>query len=113
MTETPFAITTSQVADTVIVAVSGEIDMASAPQLLAALDAVPDPVGRVVVNLSDVGFLDSSALSALVQSQRELAGRDIGFCVVSPANRALHRVFEITNLVDALHVVPNLDDALA
>ena len=68
---------------------------------------------RVVVDLTGVTFLDSSALNALVHGQRGLAAREIAFRVVSPADQVVRRVFEITQLAGPLSVVDSLDDALA
>jgi anti-sigma B factor antagonist len=67
----------------------------------------------VVVDLTEVTFLDSSALNTLVHCQRKLAEREIGLRVVSPADRVVRRVFEITRLIGPLNVVESLDDARA
>ena len=61
-----------RVADAVIVEVIGEIDMSTAPKLAGAVASVHETTRRVVVDLSEVSFLDSSALSALVLCEREL-----------------------------------------
>jgi anti-anti-sigma factor len=113
MTDPGFAIHSSMVDANLVVEVIGEADMATAPKLTAAFESVFDETRRVVVDLSAVGFLDSSALNALVRAQAELARREIGFRVVSPADRNVRRVFEMTRLVDALHVVDSLAEALA
>jgi anti-anti-sigma factor len=115
VTEPAFELRSSQVAGTLIVEVVGEVDMATAPELAEALgvEAVHDSVRRVIVDLSSVSFLDSSALNALVHGQRALAEREIAFRVVSPADQAVRRVFEITQLAVPLHVVDSLDDAQA
>jgi anti-anti-sigma factor len=97
----------------VIVTVAGEIDMATAPELAQAFDAVSDAADRVVVDLAGVTFLDSSALNALVHGQRTLAEREVAFRVVSPADQAVRKVFEITQLAGPLGVVESLADALA
>ena len=89
------------------------IDMASSPQLGEAIEATADSTRRVVVDLSDVSFLDSSALNALVHSQRTLASRDVVLRVVSPTAHPVRRVFEITHLTESLNVVDSLDAALA
>jgi anti-sigma B factor antagonist len=115
LTEPTFELHSVQLAGTLIVDVVGEIDMATAPELAQALaaDVLPASVERVVVDLSAVTFLDSSALNALVQSQRALAAREIAFRVVSPGEQAVRRVFEITQLADQLSVVDSRDDAFA
>ena len=115
MNEPTFELRALQLNETLVVEVVGEADMATAPELAQALDAaaVNDSVRRVVVDLTGVTFLDSSALNALVHGQRGLAAREIAFRVVSPADQVVRRVFEITQLVGPLSVVDSLDDALA
>jgi anti-sigma B factor antagonist len=54
------------------VRVHGEIDTATADQLLEAVQAWPDPVSSCVVDLEDCRFLDSSGIRALLLCQRHL-----------------------------------------
>ena len=113
MNETPFELRYPKPAAGVfVVEVAGELDMVTSPQLKAAISSVPDGSSRVVIDLSETTFLDSSALNVLVHCQRELGDRRIDLRIVSPADRVVHRVFEITNLTGPLHVVGSLDDAL-
>src|SRR3954454_9200675 len=60
-------------ADCVIIAVAGEIDMATAPQLAASLQDYADT--DVIVDLSRVGFLDSSGINVLVAAYKRLLER--------------------------------------
>ena len=115
VTEPIFELRASQAAKNLVVEVVGEVDMATAPELAEAIDAeaVHDSVRRVVVDMTGVTFLDSSALNVLVHGQRGLAQREIAFRVVSPADQVVRRVFEITQLAVPLSVVDSLDDALA
>jgi anti-anti-sigma factor len=114
MTDIPFELRSTRIGDdVVVVAVVGEIDMATAPEVANAIDGGRDDASRVVVDLSEVTFLDSSALNAFVQSQQELAQHDVAFRIVSPADHAVRNVFEITRLTEPLSVVDSLDEALA
>jgi anti-anti-sigma factor len=113
VTDPPFEVRTSRVGDASIVTIVGEIDMANAPEVRRAIDASRDGAERVVVDLSAVTFLDSSALNALVHSERDLAEREISFRVVGPADQSVRKVFEITHLTEPLSVVDSLDVALA
>jgi anti-anti-sigma factor len=112
MTDTPFELRSTRVGDAIVVAIVGEIDMATAPEVSRAIDSGNSDAARVVIDLSEVTFLDSSALNAFVQSQQELARRDIAFRIVSPADQAVRNVFEITRLTEPLSVVDSLDEAL-
>ena len=57
----------------VVIAVAGEIDLATAPQLADCLREHQDT--DVIVDLSQVSFLDSSGINALVQAYRRLRGQ--------------------------------------
>jgi len=113
MTDTPFELRSNRIGDALVVAVVGEIDMATAPEVSKAISSGPGDAGRVVVDLTQVTFLDSSALNAFVQSQQELMQRDVAFRIVSPLDQAVRNVFEITRLTEPLSVVDSLDEALA
>lgn len=113
MSDAPLELRSSRTAGAVVLEIVGEIDMATAPDLARAIESGVDDADRVVVDLSRVTFLDSSALNALVHSQRNLAQNDVAFRIVSPADRAVRNVLEITHLIEPLGVVDSLDDALS
>jgi anti-anti-sigma factor len=93
--------------------VEGQIDVASAPRLIAALnDAVAEAARSVIIDLTSVGFMDSTGLALLINAHRRLAVRRKGFAVVCPAG-PLRRVFEITDMVDTLRVCPDRETATA
>ena len=102
-----------RVGDAVIVEVIGEIDMSTAPKLAGAVSSVPETTRRVVVDLSEVSFLDSSALSALVHCQRGLVQRAIELRVVCPEHSPARKALEISALIGPLAVIETLDAALA
>ena len=89
----------------VLLAVSGEIDIATSPRLIAELNtAVTDGAGGpLVVDLTDVAFMDSTGLALLIDAQRRLSSRGRAFAVVCPPG-PLMRVFETTDMVGRLGV---------
>jgi anti-anti-sigma factor len=96
-----------------IVAVSGEIDIASAPRLITGLnDAVGSCETPVIVDLTNVGFMDSTGLALLLNAHRRLSRRRKGFAVVC-ADGPVRRVFTITDMVDVLQVRSTLAEAQA
>jgi len=107
-----FELKSSHAADILVVEVAGEVDMATSPQVTEAVEAAPDGCRRVVVDLSEVTFLDSSGLNSLVGSRRSLGARGIELRVVSPSDHVVRRVFEIAQLTDELGVVETFDAAL-
>ncbi|MFP5257201.1 MAG: STAS domain-containing protein [Acidimicrobiia bacterium] len=93
-----------------VVRVGGELDLASAPQLSEALaDPSGDVSQPVVLDLSGVSFIDSSALRALLLAGRQLAdaGRTLQ---IGPRSEAVRRVLEVTQLdqqTEAFTVLPD------
>ena len=91
--------------------VEGEVDIATASRLLSVLNSsVAEAIKSVVVDLSRVGFMDSTGLALLINANRRLSVRRKGFAVVCPPG-PLWRVFEITDMVDTLHVCPDPESA--
>jgi anti-anti-sigma factor len=84
---------------------SGEMDVANATELFSTVRAGGD--GTVVVDLSDVSFVDSSALNQLVRLHN-----DIELRIVAPAGTPPHRLLELTGLVPVLQIYGDLDAAL-
>ncbi|HEX3796367.1 MAG TPA: STAS domain-containing protein [Acidimicrobiales bacterium] len=92
-----------------VVAVVGEIDVATAPQLRECLHTVmARGEATVVLDLLGVTFLDSTALGVLVGALkrcRELGGEL--HVVVSDAR--IMKIFEITGLNKVFPIVESLD----
>ena len=94
-----------------LVLVEGEVDIATASRLISVLNSsVAEAIKAVVVDLSQVGFMDSTGLALLINANRRLSVRRKGFAVVCPPG-PLWRVFEITDMVDTLHVCPDPESA--
>jgi anti-sigma B factor antagonist len=87
---------------TIVVRVAGEVDLTVSARLeRALLDAPTEPgVHRVVVDLEDLYFLDSSGVHALVKGY--LATRDAGLAyLVRNASGMVARVLHITGVAEA------------
>lgn len=86
------------------VAVEGEIDIATSPRLITVLnDAVARSDHPIVVDLTRVGFMDSTGLALLLNAHRRVVRRGHGFAVICPLG-PLQRVFEVTDMVETLQV---------
>jgi anti-sigma B factor antagonist len=95
-----------------VVAVSGEIDVATAPTLRDRLQSrVASGDATIVVDLLGVSFLDSTALGVLVGALKRCreAGGDLRLVI---AEARLLKLFEITGLTDVFSIHPTVDDAL-
>ncbi|MEV0246654.1 STAS domain-containing protein [Nocardia sp. NPDC050712] len=98
------------VSATVIVAVRGEIDMASAPQLEAGLgEVLREAPAAMVIDMSDVGFLGSAGLSVLLGASRSYPDTELRIVATAAARRPM----ELTGLDQMLSVFDSLQDALA
>ncbi len=97
---------------TVVLSVSGVLDMTTAPRLEEAIAAaLSKRPTAVIVDLTAVDFLASAGMSVLVAA-RKTADDEIGFAVVgdSPAtSRPLHLI----GLADLVGLYPTLEDARA
>ena len=81
-----------------VVKVQGEVDAYSAHQLRACLDEVAEtPQQRIVVDVNDVGFIDSSGVGVLVASVKRLR-QDGRALVVRRPTRQISKLLEITGL---------------
>jgi anti-anti-sigma factor len=88
----------------VVIAVAGEIDLATAPQLTQCL---LDHVDRdVVLDLSAVTFLDSSGISALIRGREALRAADHSLQTMREQEH-VQRVLEIAGIADLLHGSPD------
>ena len=98
---------------TFVIAVEGEADMSTAVRFNESFfSAVRSGTRRVVADLSDVTFIDTTMLNALVVGHRRMV-RDQGeFAVVCDGAR-VWRILEITGLGQILDVFRSREDALA
>lgn len=109
-----FSVKTAEVGENVfIVAVTGEVDLHSAPELDGALDGVLALGGTAtVVDLGDVSFIDSTVLGVLLRHQRRFRGRG-GDLVIVTADRRVLRTFEVTGLNRVFAIQQRLSDGVA
>ena len=95
------------------VLVRGELDMATAAELSATLDAaIRDTPGAFIVDLSETTFLDSSGLNVLLRARAILGRADRALVIVCPPGRA-RRVFEVAGIVDLLALFDTRGQAAA
>jgi anti-sigma B factor antagonist len=85
----------------VVVAVTGDCDLTTQPKLTAILSAAVDSSPVVMVDLSDVGFFDSSGIHALVTAHQkaEAAGHKL---YLTGAKGVAAFILEITGLAGLL-----------
>ena len=91
--------------------VEGELDIATAPRMISALnEALANMAGPLVVDLTRVVFMDSTGLALLMNARRRVVRLGHGFAIVCPSG-PISRVFEIADMVDSLRVCPDAESA--
>jgi len=82
------------------VAARGEVDVRTAPELARALDALIDQGARLIVlDASDVEFLDSSGLRVIVATGIRLSNGG-GRLLIEGMSGAVQRVLEVSGLIE-------------
>lgn len=95
----------------VVLAVSGEVDLGTAPRLREELiGLVTDGHRHVVVDLSATEFLDSTGLGALVAGFKRLRAHEGDMRLVCTTAR-IRKVFELTRLDHVLPIFESVEDA--
>jgi anti-sigma B factor antagonist len=93
--------------------VHGELDIATAPALRSGLNGLIDGgTRRVVVDLLDVGFIDSTALAVLLQAHRSVGENGSLAVVIDPASYT-HLIFEIAGVGHRLPLLESREAAIA
>ena len=96
-----------------VVSVRGEVDVYSAPTLRKCLqESMDEHFHDLVVDLSDIAFIDSTGLGVLVAGQNragELGGK---LSVVCAQERVL-KLFRITGLDEVFGIYPTRNEALS
>ena len=88
----------------VVVRVRGEVDTATAPQMGQAIDAQLARRRRVVLDLSEVEFMDLHGLAVLMRASRRTRVEGGSFAVDRPAPCVL-RLFELVRMDGEIRVV--------
>ena len=97
-----------------VVALVGEHDTYSAEQLENELALLLDEGRRLVIDLRDASFIDSTTLSALLGARRRAEHSSLGFALVLPDREytQVHQILDLTGLGPTFAVFGKLDDAL-
>ena len=96
--EGSFSVTSREIKCGRVFALSGELDMATS-QGLGELLVGPPPGSLVVLDLSQLGFMDSSGIGAIHRARRKVI-MDGGILILSRLQPMVHRVLQITGLDD-------------
>jgi len=96
-----------------VIAVRGEMDLHTAPKFQYAIEraAENEGVGAVVVDMGDVTFMDSTALSVLMRSKDALEQQGISLRLAAPS-KAVERIFSVTGFQDYFDIFSSREAAI-
>lgn len=107
MDKQEFAVERSDVEDRIIVSVRGDVDLGTVDALSQALEQATRGGDPVIIDMTDVTFLDSTGVRVLVEAYRS-AQRSGGALYVRGARHWVARVLEVTGVARLL-TMPNAD----
>jgi anti-sigma B factor antagonist len=102
----PFAITTTDLGETIALSVAGELDAVTAPELQAAMLGVNTDC-RHLIDLSELTFIDSIGLGILLGAKKLSRERASQLFVIPSAHDGVTRVFALTDATKALIQAPS------
>jgi len=96
-----------------VLAVSGELDLATAPGLRERVgEMAPDGPPKIALDLTGVGFVDSSGLGAIVACLKHVRQLGGDLVLVAPDTSAVAKLLSLTGLEPSIARVGTVDDLL-
>lgn len=80
-----------------VVAVSGDLDLYTSPSLRAGIHEIADGA-NLALDLTDVTFIDSSGLGAVVGALKHVRELGADFAVIAPPSSSLTKLLSLTGL---------------
>lgn len=97
----------------VVISPSTDIDMSRSPELRSTIrQEMGSEVHKVVVDLEEVHYMDSSGLATLVEAMRNASNAKTQL-VICCMNEKVAAIFEIARLDSFFSIVPNRDEAIS
>jgi anti-sigma B factor antagonist len=107
-----FAVHTHTSERTITLALSGELDLVSAPALARAMEGQPQPdVDLIVLDLRGLDFMDSTGLHAVLRIANATHDAGSRFALIRGPDQ-VHRLFELTGLAETLRIVDSPEQLL-
>ena len=97
-----FSVRTEQDGDALVIRASGELDLSVADKFEAELRRAIANHASVFLDLSKVGFIDSTGMRALVVAAKQSSTNGDNLRISRSLSPAVERAFEVTGLADTL-----------
>jgi anti-sigma B factor antagonist len=94
-----------------VIVLRGEHDLSTAAELKRSILPTSVLGVDVVIDLSEIAFMDSTVLSVLVHASEEAASRQHGFAVVASPKPAPSRLLDVTGIDKRLRIYQTRADA--
>ena len=102
------SVTATEHGASLVLTIRGEVDISNIDSIAEAIYALPNTGEGLLIDLSEVSYLDSSAVSLLHDLAMRLRNRAQRLIVVSPPQTSPRRILDLT----ALYVNAPVADAL-
>lgn len=104
--------TTSKHGDLIVVTATGDVDLATAESLWNELCAQLVPASAVSLECTEIAFIDSIGLRALMRAHRHAADQQASFALIG-ANAYVDQLLALTGLTGLIPRFPDIDTAQA
>lgn len=107
-----FHVRSERSSDAAVIAVTGELDLASAPELEAELDSIDAAATKLVVlDLRKLQFMDSTGLSTIVGAHQRLSEQGCELTLVKGPPQ-VQRLLDLTGVADRVRLGAAPDELL-
>ncbi|WP_165874288.1 STAS domain-containing protein [Rubrobacter taiwanensis] len=87
----------------------GEVDLQTAPEMQACIEEAFEASPVVILDMSGIEFMDSTALSVLIRARSQL-GSGLSLRLAAPS-KAARRILEVTGAADYFDIYPSREEA--
>jgi anti-sigma B factor antagonist len=98
--------------DSMVITVHGDLDIVTSPRLDECLSRAQSTHQRIILDLADVDFLDTSALAVIVGHWKRLESAG-GMLALAGARYRYTKTLWITGLADRLTLYPTVEEGLS
>src|SRR3954471_23949157 len=100
-----FKITTEQQHDVARVGARGDLDLGTAATLCShRTKAIQPPAGRIILDLSEIVFCDSTGLRAILGVVREAQAHAASLVIIVPHGSQMAKLIELTGTAEVLPI---------
>ncbi len=95
-----------------VIVVYGEVDLHTAPKVQYAIERGSEGVEAVILDVTEIAFMDSTALYTLMRARELLEKKGASLRLTTPS-KAVERIFAVTGFGDYFDIYPSRESAIA